>query len=129
MAALNLKRGGRSFNNKKKRMEKGTCNSSGGGTQRSSHSNSGKSGRNGGHSYFICNRHWKFWEGAYRCDAPNCCGRETKAAVAATAMSSGSVRLCLLVDKATGNKFLADTEAAYSVVPYSSSQPTSGPAI
>ena len=33
----------------------------------------GSSGGDGGLSYFVCDRHWKYGEKAYRCDLPNCC--------------------------------------------------------
>ena len=52
-----------------------------------------------------------------------------QAAVAASAQPGGSGRLVLLVDQSTGDKFLVDTGAVFSVIPFSSPDPTSGPKI
>ena len=50
-------------------------------------------------------------------------------AVAASAQPGGSGRLVLLVDQSTGDKFLVDIGAVFSVIPFSSSYPPSGPKI
>ena len=53
----------------------------------------------------------------------------SRAAVAASASPGGPGRLCLLVDQLTGDRFLVDTGAAYSVIPFSSTTAPSGPGI
>ena len=50
-------------------------------------------------------------------------------AASAPAHPGGSGRLVLLVDEATGDKFLVDTVAVFSVLPFSSDEPTTGPRI
>ena len=52
-----------------------------------------------------------------------------RAAGAVTAQPGRPGRLGLLVDEATGDSFLVDTGAVYSVVPYTSSLPPTGPNI
>ena len=52
-----------------------------------------------------------------------------QAAVVASNQPGGSGRLVLLVDEATRDKFLADTGAVFSVIPFSSSVPPTGPKI
>ena len=52
-----------------------------------------------------------------------------QAAVAASAAPGDSSRLCYLADQLTNQKFLVDTGAAYSVIPFSSKEPPHGPAI
>ena len=52
-----------------------------------------------------------------------------RVAVAASAQPGGSGRLALLVDEASGDKFLVDTGAVFSVIPFSSAEPPSGPRI
>ena len=52
-----------------------------------------------------------------------------QAAVAASAQPGNSGRLVLLVDKATNNRFLVDTGAVFSVIPFTSSDPPVGPRI
>ena len=67
VAALNIKGGRDSF--RPKRQEKpGNTAAAGGGTS----SGGGGSG-SGGKSYFICNRHWKYGEKAYKSDLPKKC--------------------------------------------------------
>ena len=50
-------------------------------------------------------------------------------AASAPAQPGGSGRLVLLVDEATGEKFLVDTGAVFSVLPFSSDEPPTGPQI
>ena len=52
-----------------------------------------------------------------------------RVAVAASAQPGGSGRLALLVDEASGDKFLVDTGAVFFVIPFSSAVPPSGPRI
>ena len=52
-----------------------------------------------------------------------------QAAVGACAQPGGSGLLVLLMDKATNNSFLVDTGAVFSVIPFSSSSPPTGPKI
>ena len=55
-----------------KRQEKpGNNAAAGGGT--SSGGGGGGNGGSGGKNYFICNRHWKYGEKAYKCDLPKKC--------------------------------------------------------
>ena len=58
-------------------------------------------------------------------------GRKLGSRVAASAPSQprGSGRVVLLVDKAMGDKFLVDTGAVFSVLPFSSRDPHTGPRI
>ena len=53
----------------------------------------------------------------------------SRVAVAASTSPGGSGQLCYLVDEIANHKFLVDTGAAYSVVPFSSTDPPHGPAI
>ena len=53
----------------------------------------------------------------------------SRVAVAASAQPGGSGCLVLLGDEASGDKFLVDIGAVFSVLPYSSSEPQSGPGI
>ena len=53
----------------------------------------------------------------------------SRVAASAPAQSGGSGRLVLLVDEATGDKFLVDTGAVFSVLPFSSDEPPTGPRI
>ena len=63
VAALNIK--GKKFQHKK--ADKGGAKPGGGG------SSSNASGGDGGRNYFVCDRHWKYGEKAYRCDIPSHC--------------------------------------------------------
>ena len=52
-----------------------------------------------------------------------------QAAVGASAQPGGSGRLVLLVDESTRDKFLVDTGAVFSAIPFSSLDPLIGPRI
>ena len=69
VTALNLKGGRDNF--RPKRQQKPSNNAATGGSTSSSGGVSSSGG--GGKSYFICNRHWKYGEKAYKCDLPKKC--------------------------------------------------------
>ena len=70
VATLNF-RGGQS--NNKRPQEKGSSGRPKESGQNNGGGNGGGKGGDKGRSYFICNRHWKFGEKAFRCDAPQQC--------------------------------------------------------
>ena len=53
----------------------------------------------------------------------------SRVAASAPAQPGGSGRLVLLVDEVTGDKLLVDTGAVFSVLPFSSDEPPTGPRI
>ena len=69
VTALNLKGGRDNF--RPKWQQKPSNNAATGGSTSSSGGVSSSGG--GGKSYFICNRHWKYGEKAYKCDLPKKC--------------------------------------------------------
>ena len=73
VASLAVKSGKGKFNGSKK-----TSNNSGGGSGGGANSGSGGGAASeGGKSYFICDKHWRYGGKAYRCDAPSKCQWQT----------------------------------------------------